>query len=179
MHPAANRESAALPGIAPAGALGAGGLRDLFGKRLHAWAKRVLGYDPGMMHERADEGRNGMNDSNLAVAPQGLSDLHPNEFDCHRIERALESRQRYRYVQIAVIPIANGYRIESPCCSRNVEPSGGIIDIARIEHQPAQDGWILFRKNHWDQTWLIHGAFASLQAVLDLLKQDPAREFWP
>lgn len=120
-----------------------------------------------------------MTDSNRAVLAQDPAAAHPNEFDCHRIERALESRQRYRYVQIAVIPIANGYRIESPCCSRNVEPSGGIIDIARIEHQPAQDGWLLFRKNHWDQTWLIHGAFASLQAVLDLLKQDPAREFWP
>ena len=61
---------------------------------------------------------------------------HPNQLDCKRIERALGRRERYRYVTPQVIPDEeeHGYRIESPCCSRNVEPSGGIIDIALLKY---------------------------------------------
>jgi hypothetical protein len=32
-----------------------------------------------------------------------------------------------------VEPVAGGYRIVSPCCSRNIDQAVGLIDIARIE----------------------------------------------
>ena len=76
---------------------------------------------------------------------------HPNEFDHKRIERALDQRERYRYVapQVIADEDEHGYRIESPCCSRNVEPAGGIIDIALLKYlnghgkKTAIDGEIL------------------------------------
>ncbi|MFZ2207719.1 MAG: hypothetical protein WAV22_03515 [Porticoccaceae bacterium] len=104
---------------------------------------------------------------------------HPNEFDCRRIARLLESRRRYRYVEPRVVPIPNGYRIESPCCSRNVDPAGGIIDIALIEHHSQQDSWALYRKAHPQDAWIIDSRHPSLSAVLALLNEDTARLFWP
>jgi hypothetical protein len=61
---------------------------------------------------------------------------HPNQLDHKRIERALSQRERYRYVtpQVIADDEEHGYRIESPCCSRNVEPAGGIIDIALLKY---------------------------------------------
>lgn len=104
---------------------------------------------------------------------------HPNEFDCRRIARLLESRRRYRYVEPRVVPIPNGYRIESPCCSRNVDPAGGVIDIALIEHCSDQDPWALYRKVHPEDTWIIDSRHPSLTAVLALLNEDVDRLFWP
>ena len=52
---------------------------------------------------------------------------HPNDLDRKRIERALAKRARYRYVLPRVLPEARGYRIESPCCSRNIDAEGGVI----------------------------------------------------
>ncbi|MGL1489203.1 hypothetical protein ACSTJH_00065, partial [Vibrio parahaemolyticus] len=49
---------------------------------------------------------------------------HPNEFDCKRIERALRSRRRYRYVSPKVSCVSGGYLVESPCCSRNIDAEG-------------------------------------------------------
>jgi hypothetical protein len=54
------------------------------------------------------------------------------DFTQRRIERALRERARYRYVSPRVLRDADGFRIESPCCSRNVDPGGGVIDIARL-----------------------------------------------
>src|SRR3990167_6979035 len=90
---------------------------------------------------------------------------HPNEFDCRRIARLLENRRRYRYVEPRVVPIPNGYRIESPCCSRNVDPAGVVIDIALIEHCSDQDPWALYRKVHPEDTWIIDSRHPSLTAV--------------
>ncbi len=50
-----------------------------------------------------------------------------------RILGALQERVRYRYVQPVVVPAACGWKIVSPCCSRNVDPHGGIIDVAWLE----------------------------------------------
>ena len=46
---------------------------------------------------------------------------HPNDLDRKRIERALKVRKRYRYVTPNVTTTVGGYRIESPCCSRNID----------------------------------------------------------
>lgn len=42
--------------------------------------------------------------------------LHPNDVDRKRIERAIKTRKRYRYVSPSVLAVSGGYRIESPCC---------------------------------------------------------------
>ena len=55
--------------------------------------------------------------------------MHPNDVDRKRIERALAARVRYRYVSPEVQADEAGYRIQSPCCSRNVDKAGGTIDI--------------------------------------------------
>ena len=57
---------------------------------------------------------------------------HPNDFDRKRIERALKARKRYRYVTPRVAAVTDGYRIESPCCSRNIDPDGGVVDVALL-----------------------------------------------
>ncbi len=71
-------------------------------------------------------------------APMSV-DPHPNEFDLKRITRMLEHRVRYRYVTPVVQPIEEGYLVVSPCCSRNIDDSGGIIDIARIKYDHPND----------------------------------------
>ena len=150
---------------------------------------RVL--DPGFAWrdahpERAAAGANPMPRQPAAggAGPDRPDHSHPNEFDCRRIARLLESRRRYRYVEPRVVPIPNGYRIESPCCSRNIDPAGGVIDIALIEHcsdqDPwVQDPWVLYRKVHPEDTWIIDSRHPSLTAALALLNQDVDRLFWP
>ena len=69
--------------------------------------------------------------------------LHPNDVDKKRIEKALRARKRYRYVTPQVEPAERGYRIVSPCCSRNVDPTGGIVDVARIEFVESSRYWFL------------------------------------
>ena len=104
---------------------------------------------------------------------------HPNEVDLKRIERALEQRERYRYVAPHVIPDEedHGYRIESPCCSRNVEPSGGPIDIALLKY--LKPHWLLYRKDHDYSTWVLHSVVDTLNEALDILLPDDERVFWP
>lgn len=106
------------------------------------------------------------------LAPQ------PNEVDRKRIERGLEKRVRYRYVSPQVCPVENGYQITSPCCSRNVDKSGGVIDIARLEYLEAERAWRLYRKEHDRSQWLLFGEFPTLADLLQLLNQDPERIFW-
>ncbi len=104
---------------------------------------------------------------------------HPNQIDQKRIERALANRERYRYVTPHVIPEQDerGYRIESPCCSRNVEPSGGTIDIALLKY--LKPHWLLYRKDHDYSTWVLHSVVGTIGEALEILLPDTDRVFWP
>lgn len=103
---------------------------------------------------------------------------HPNDVDRKRIERALAARERYRYVKPAVRPAEHGYRIESPCCSRNIDENGGTIDIARIEYVPDPRPWRLYRRDHQHNDWEYYAGYATLDALLSELNQDRRRVFW-
>jgi hypothetical protein len=103
---------------------------------------------------------------------------HPNEVDRRRIERALGKRKRYRYVTPEVRPIADGYEIVSPCCSRNIDPDGGVIDIARLEFQAHSKRWMLYCKDHEIDHWIRYGEFLALHQILEFLNEDPDRRFW-
>ncbi|QSA99313.1 DUF3024 domain-containing protein [Methylococcus sp. EFPC2] len=108
----------------------------------------------------------------------GSVNPHPNELDRKRIERALEQRKRYRYVTPEVQPYENGYLIQSSCCSRNIDPEGGVIDIAKLEFDNDRRCWWLYHKDHEIGHWIRHGEYPSLPVILDLLNQDPDRRFW-
>lgn len=103
---------------------------------------------------------------------------HPNDFDRRRIERALQQRKRYRYVIPRVLAAADGYRIESACCSRNIDPEGGVVDIALLRYDADQGNWHLFRKNHETKTWEFDSTHPRLVEALDLLNDDSERKFW-
>ena len=103
---------------------------------------------------------------------------HPNELDLKRIERRISERQRYRYVSPEVFAVENGYEIRSPCCSRNIDKSGGTIDIARMEYMPETGQWRLYRKIHADGRWLFHAEYGTLASLLNELNLDPERRFW-
>lgn len=103
---------------------------------------------------------------------------HPNDVDRKRIERALRARKRYRYVLPRVLPVADGYRIESPCCSRNIEPEGETIDVALIEYQAATQSWRLYRKDHSQGGWTLENSYLRLNEALEQLNADPDRKFW-
>lgn len=102
---------------------------------------------------------------------------HPNDVDRKRIEKNLAQRARYKYVAPTVLPDKEGYLIQSPCCSRTVDPEGGVIDIARIEFQ---DGgfWRLYRKDDEKQRWVAHSEYLHLDPLLARLLADTRREFW-
>lgn len=102
----------------------------------------------------------------------------PNDLDRKRIEKALQDRKRYRYVLPRVTPVSDGYRIESPCCSRNVDPEGGVIDVALFQFDSDCAAWHLFRKDHAKAAWELHSSHRRLPDLLNLLKDDPDREFW-
>lgn len=104
--------------------------------------------------------------------------MHPNDVDKKRIERALVTRVRYRYVSPEVRADEAGYRIQSPCCSRNVDKAGGVIDIARLEYVDASRAWRLYRKDHAQHAWQLYGEFSALSALLQFLNRDPDRTFW-
>lgn len=103
---------------------------------------------------------------------------HPNDLDKKRIERAIKARKRYRYVTPRVLATEGGYRIESACCSRNIDPEGGIVDIALMLFDFDQGGWQLFRKNHGTSQWELDSTHGRLKEVLDLLNADDDRKFW-
>lgn len=103
---------------------------------------------------------------------------HPNDLDRKRIERAMKERKRYRYVTPVVVPVEGGYRIESACCSRNIDPEGGVVDIALILFAPADAPWQLFRRNHDVKEWELHSTYERIFDLLNELNTDDGRQFW-
>lgn len=115
----------------------------------------------------------------LSTKPSAVSQSpHPNEIDLKRIERALGNRKRYRYVTPQVRSIENGYLVTSPCCSRNIDPAGGEIDIARLEFLEVNRHWRLFQKDHAQGQWVSYGEYPALAPILAILRDDPERRFW-
>ncbi len=112
------------------------------------------------------------------VPPQSIVPPQPNQFDRKRIERSLAARKRYRYVSPSVRIVEGGYVIESPCCSRNVDPSGGCIEVARLQYAPGELPWRLYRKDHDPGHWHLHGTFHELMELLGEVNADPLRLFW-
>jgi hypothetical protein len=103
---------------------------------------------------------------------------HPNDLDRKRIERALKARKRYRYVKPSVTTTIGGYRIESPCCSRNIDSEGGVVDVALLLHDPDSASWQLFRRDHGNGLWQLDSSYERLPAALERLNADPDRCFW-
>lgn len=103
---------------------------------------------------------------------------HPNEVDLRRIRRLLEKRERYHYVSPSVQRDFDGYRIVSPCCSRNVDQNGGVIDIALIEYDSSTKSWILYRKDHPRNIWTAYMQAKQLHQLMDSLNIDSDRVFW-
>jgi hypothetical protein len=95
-----------------------------------------------------------------------------------RLERALRERVRYRYVKPNVLVEEGSYRIQSPCCSRTVDPAGGVIDIALLVPHEA-NSWCLCSRDHATSTWVARFQDESLDNLLDLLCMDSERQFWP
>ncbi|WP_067734428.1 DUF3024 domain-containing protein [Novosphingobium naphthalenivorans] len=102
----------------------------------------------------------------------------PNEFDLMRVSRSLEQRERYKYVTPKVLSVADGYLVRSPCCSRNIDPEGGEIDVALLTWDEARREWSLARRDHEADCWVEDGRFARLGELLMRLNADPARQFW-
>lgn len=108
----------------------------------------------------------------------GKAVRQPNEFDRARVLHLLGGRQRYRYVEPEVVPVVDGYLVRSPCCSRNLDPEGGVVDVALLLwDEPARD-WTLYRRDHVGACWIEEGRFARLGEMLARLNADPARDFW-
>ncbi|MCA1458198.1 hypothetical protein I6F35_34290 [Bradyrhizobium sp. BRP22] len=103
---------------------------------------------------------------------------HPNELDCKRIERALSARKRYRYVSPKVKAVRGGYLIESPCCSRNIDADGGLIDVALIHYDTVCGMWKLFHKNHANGSWEFYSIYHRLISAIEDLNTDSERLFW-
>jgi hypothetical protein len=119
-----------------------------------------------------------MSTKTASYARVSSADYRPNEFDRKRIERAIAERKRYRYVSPSVHPVERGYVVRSPCCSRNVDPSGGVVDVALLQYGDAPQPWLLYRKDHASQEWHLHAAYERLVELLEHLNVDPTRRFW-
>ncbi|MEW6168757.1 MAG: hypothetical protein AB1651_13830 [Pseudomonadota bacterium] len=113
-----------------------------------------------------------------AARPVRAAALRPPVADVtqRRILRALNERSRYRYVKPEIAPEGEGWKISSPCCSRRVDPEGGVIDIAWIE--PIGQGWRLHARDHAQARWQPVLDARRLQTLLERLRLDPFREFW-
>lgn len=94
------------------------------------------------------------------------------------IERALKDRVRYRYVQPVVRQEGESFRIQAPCCSRNVDPEGGVIDIALL-CSAADGSWSLQARDHTAGIWVPQADGLSLGEALDTVCVDAERTFWP
>ena len=115
---------------------------------------------------------------NPVAWPQPPQPAQVHDMDRVRIERALRHRVRYRYVQPRVDRFdQGGWLITSPCCSRNIDPTGGTIDIAWVE--PFEGTWSLYSKDHVHERWVLHDESRHLQPLLDEICLDPMRVFWP
>jgi len=100
------------------------------------------------------------------------------DFTQRHLERVLRERVRYRYVQAQVLREGEAFRIEAPCCSRKVDPEGGVIDIARLT--PLADGqWQLQARDHAAGQWQPSQETGPLDLLLDLLCVDEQRIYWP
>lgn len=100
-----------------------------------------------------------------------------NVFERKQIELAIRKRKRYRYVRPTVRVVPEGILVESPCCSRRVDPQGGVIDIALL--QPLRSGkWKLYRRDHATGEWELHSQHERLADLLEPLKNDPEQVFW-
>ena len=96
----------------------------------------------------------------------------------HRLERALRERVRYRYVRPLVAQEGEAFRIRSPNCSRKVDPSGGVIDIALLVPHGG-NSWCLCSRDHAADEWVPRLQNAALDDALDALCIDHDRQFWP
>lgn len=112
------------------------------------------------------------------LTPAPGTSRQPNDVDKKRIARLLEKRERYQYVSPSVEPVENGYRIVSPCCSRNIDPDGGEIDIALLCFDENRNIWTLFRKDHARNAWCRQLRAERLDVVMNYLNLDPERVFW-
>ncbi|HEY0201949.1 MAG TPA: hypothetical protein VGC24_09675 [Burkholderiaceae bacterium] len=119
------------------------------------------------------------------AAPQGAQLL---DFVRIRVERTLRNRARYRYVHPQVLREGESLRIESPCCSRNVDKAGGVIDIAlftpamvAVPNVPGQpvSGWRLYARDHTGGAWVAQQEDVQLDVLLEALCTDKQRLFWP
>ncbi|MBK7001764.1 MAG: hypothetical protein IPH35_17815 [Rhodoferax sp.] len=105
----------------------------------------------------------------------------------YRLQRALRERVRYRYVRPQILREGKNLRIQSPCCSRNVDPDGGLIDIALLvsnssdnpDNPDNPNSWSLCSRDHTHQTWVVQLRDQPLDVLLDALCMDDARQFWP
>jgi hypothetical protein len=125
---------------------------------------------------------------NRKVAFTTPPDCQVCDFMQHRLERALRERVRYRYVKPSVLREGESLRVQSPCCSRNVDATGGLIDIALLEPvaaptddeaSKAPQRWRLCSRNHPGASWESRYEDRQLDELLDLLCLDPDRLFWP
>jgi hypothetical protein len=114
----------------------------------------------------------------VAFNPLDAMPAHPNDLDRKRIERALASRRRYRYVSPIVEPAAGGYHVKSPCCSRNIDKDGGVIDVALLRRDAVSGAWRLFWKDHGKGRWELHSMHPRLMMAVEELNADPERTFW-
>jgi hypothetical protein len=124
----------------------------------------------------------GMPEATAAVAVTAGNPV--SDFMIYRLERALRERVRYRYVEPQVLREGESFRIQSPCCSRNVDPSGGLIDIALLTPDAAGEpgaggGWSLAARDHTGGSWVQRMSNEPLDTVLDALCVDSERQFWP
>lgn len=102
----------------------------------------------------------------------------PGELVRRRILRKLEQRSRYRYVQPEVLWVDGAWLVRSPCCSRNIDPDGGVIDIARLE-QPEPAVWRLYARDHAAGRWVWQASAGRIDELLTLVADDAHRVFWP
>ncbi|MBL8330248.1 MAG: hypothetical protein JNJ71_15520 [Rubrivivax sp.] len=98
--------------------------------------------------------------------------------DALRIRRALQERERYKYVQPRLQREGEGWAIFSPNCSRSIHADGAEIAIAWLN--PLPDGrWALHARDHEHDRWATPAIVLPLAQALKLLCLDPDRVFWP
>lgn len=117
-----------------------------------------------------------MSAPSTTAQPSSAAVTSAGELERRRVQRTLRERVRYRYVRPIVRPAEDGWRIASPCCSRNVDVKGDVIDIAWLKR--LANGWRLYYKDHAAQCWRPYRE-GRLTDLLETLRLDPERRFWP